>query len=263
MLHIIDTSVIQYQVLHSLESLAPNGTVHSDHLETYEDAVSLCVKSLEALTYEGDKMIFVGDSKPYFRKEIIPEYKAGRTPKPDCYHNISAVVDSIHDIWRIRTMEADDIVALLAVKSNTDCLIWTIDSDLMQLISPKVSWFNTAHWEPRLRSWGTWQEWFIKRRVAQKYWKKATGPHEAICSWKYTLGDKADNYGKQSPQVVYDLLKSPVFDMVTDDELSYRVETAYVPNRSQGEAAYRQLIDLGFKPPVLKVGETALGIGWD
>jgi 5'-3' exonuclease len=263
MLHIIDTSVIQYQILHCLESLAPNGAVHSDHLETYEDAVSLCVKSLEALTYECDKMLWVGDSKPYFRKEIIPEYKAGRTPKPDCYHNIASTVDSIHDVWRIRTMEADDLVALIATKSSQDCLIWTVDGDLMQLISPKVSWFNCAQWEPRLRAWGNWQEWFVKRKVAQKYWKKSSGPHEAICSWKYTLGDKADNYGKQAPQIVYDLLKSPVFEMVTDDELAYRIETAYVPNWIQGEAAYRQLTELGFKPPVLKVGETVLGIGWD
>jgi 5'-3' exonuclease len=263
MLHIIDTSVIQYNILHSLELLAPNGIVHDDSLETYEDAIALCLKSMEALTADGDRMIWVGDSKPYFRKSIVPEYKAGRTPKPDCYHNIVAVVDNVHDVWRIRTMEADDLVALIAVKSNAECLIWTIDSDLMQLISPRVSWFNAGPWEPRMRSWGNWQEWFIKRRIAMKYWKKASGPHEAICSWKYTLGDKADNYGKQESEIIYNLLKSPVFGMVTDDELAYRLETTYVPNPGQGESAYRQLIDLGFKPPVLRIGETASGIGWD
>jgi 5'-3' exonuclease len=262
MLHIIDTSVIQYHILHVLEVLAPNGVIYEDLLETYEDAVTLCVTSMEALTADGDRMIWVGDSKPYFRQQIVPEYKAGRTPKPDCYHDISAVVDKVHDVWRIRTMEADDLVALIAVKSNVDCLIWTIDSDLMQLISPTVSWFNTGPWAPRMRSMGNWREWFIKRRIAFKYWKKASGPHEAICSWKYTLGDKADNYGKEEPEIIYNLLKSPVFDMVTDDELAYRLETAYVPNPSQGVIAYKQLLELGFKPPVLRIGERVTDVGW-
>lgn len=261
MLHIMDTSVIQYNTLHALESLAPNGMIHDQHLETYEEAVELCLKSLEALTAEEDSMIWVGDSKPYFRKEIVPEYKAGRTPKPDCYHNIASVVDRVHDVWRIRTMEADDLVALVSSKAQHDCLIWTIDGDLMQLISPKTTWFSCAQWEPRLREWGNWQEWFIKRRIGKKYWQKASGPHQAVCSWKYALGDGSDNYGRHQPAIVYDLLQSPVFDLVSDDELQYRLETAYKPNPRQGDAAYQQLIDLGFKPPVLKLNDT-VAVGW-
>ena len=259
-LHIIDTSVILYNILGSLESLTMNGSVNIAS-DDFADAVTLCVQSLEALMNEGDLVIWVGDSSPYFRTEMFPEYKQGRPPKPDAFHDIARAVFGIRDVWMIRSAEADDLISLVCRAYNGPKRIWTVDGDLMQLIDSSTEWFNCGPWQPRLRTQANWKEWFIKRKIAKKYWEKAGSAHEAICLWKYTLGDKSDNYPRHQPAVMYDLKQSPVLDWVTEDDTIQKIGAAYVANVPLGTKAYDQLESMGFKPPVVKL-DSATSFGW-
>lgn len=260
-LHVIDTSVILYNILGSLGALTTCGRVNIA-FDDFADAVTLCVQSIDFLMDEGDRVIWVGDSSPYFRNVMFPEYKQGRPPKPDAFHDIARVVFGLKDVWMARRAEADDLVALVCQTHKGPKRIWTVDGDLMQLIDSSTEWFNCGPWEPRLRTQANWQEWFIKRKIAKKYWQNAKNAHDAICLWKYTLGDKSDNYPRHQPIEMYDLLRSPVFGWFTEQQILDKIADAYEVNVSDGAKAYEQLESMGFKPPVIALDKTG-SFGWD
>src|SRR5690606_7217361 len=86
-----------------------------------------------------------------FRDEWFPEYKAHRPPMPD---DLRAQIEPIHAAiaaagWPVLTIdgvEADDVIGTLARQAEAagmDTLISTGDKDLMQLVSPRIRWYNT------------------------------------------------------------------------------------------------------------------------
>lgn len=91
-----------------------------------------------------------------FRKDLYPEYKAHRSPKPD---DLVFQLPVMHDVCRAFGMEpieaagyeADDLIAtyaLLAQDLGAEVIIVTADKDLMQLVSPSILFYDFESGQP-------------------------------------------------------------------------------------------------------------------
>ena len=86
-----------------------------------------------------------------FRNEIFPDYKATRPELPEDlkpqFALIHEVVDALNLKWlQMEGYEADDLIATytnLALSQNKEVTIVSADKDLMQLIRPGVSFYDS------------------------------------------------------------------------------------------------------------------------
>ena len=84
---------------------------------------------------------------PTFRHKQYEAYKAQRPSTPQELRNqFSFVRDALTafnvPIYAIDGYEADDVLGTVAnqsKKAGLDCLIWTIDTDMLQLVEPGIS----------------------------------------------------------------------------------------------------------------------------
>ncbi len=87
----------------------------------------------------------VGDAPaPTFRRDIYTEYKANRPETPEDLREQTRLAREIIPLMGIPYieqpgLEADDIIAALARKSDVPVLIVSPDKDLLQLVSDNVS----------------------------------------------------------------------------------------------------------------------------
>jgi DNA polymerase-1 len=124
---------------------------------------------------------------PAERMELVPEYKANRSPMPDDLRSqlegineylASAAIPSV----RIDACEADDIMATLAVResgADTKVLLATHDKDLFQLISEDIQIVPVTGRK----------EIMGEQEVEAKTGVKPT----QIVDWLALIGDSADN----------------------------------------------------------------------
>jgi len=113
------------------------------------------VKTITSLgkSYSAKKIICTFDSGSLYRKTIFPEYKANRDIERteeeqeryeaffDC---LNEIIDSLpFDNYRFKGVEADDLIAYLALNSDFDTT-WIIssDRDLYQLLNSKTKIYN-------------------------------------------------------------------------------------------------------------------------
>ncbi|NBT58742.1 DNA polymerase I, partial [bacterium] len=124
--------------------------------------------------------------KPSFRKEIYPEYKANReSPPEDLIKQIPEILKMV-DAFRIKRMqlegaEADDVIATLAdraVKAGYEVDIITGDKDLMQLVTDKITLYDTMK-DKRVDPAG----------VVEKFGVKP----EQVVDFLALMGDASDN----------------------------------------------------------------------
>ena len=144
---LVDGSSYLYRAYHALPDLRspggePTGAIYG---------VLGMLRRLQA-DYKADYKAVVFDAKgKTFRDEWFPEYKAHRPPMPD---DLRAQIEPIHAAiaaagWPVLTIdgvEADDVIGTLARQAEAagmDTLISTGDKDLMQLVSPRIRWYNT------------------------------------------------------------------------------------------------------------------------
>ncbi|HEY1085950.1 MAG TPA: DNA polymerase I [Candidatus Saccharimonadales bacterium] len=123
------------------------------------------------------------------RKEIFPEYKAGRTRPPDDFF---AQIPLLHDLlesfgWPILELdnyEADDIIGTISVaaaeKDIETCII-SGDYDMMQLLSPHTSVYINKKGADMMR--------FTETEFEEKYGVKLT----QFVDYKALVGDSSDN----------------------------------------------------------------------
>ncbi|HEX4662241.1 MAG TPA: DNA polymerase, partial [Candidatus Saccharimonadales bacterium] len=141
-LAIIDGKSVFYRGYYSMPTLAtkdgtPTGGVYG-----------FTALSLEVIKKLKPDYVAVAWDKPKTnirrRKELYPEYKAGRKPAPpDFYTQIPILHDLLTafgwPLYEYDDYEADDIMGALAVKANQEgieaCLI-TSDLDMLQLVGP-------------------------------------------------------------------------------------------------------------------------------
>lgn len=137
--------------------------------------------------YSGKKLglVFALDNPAKRKKELFPEYKAGRKelefdPKPDCkklvkYFNCS-IIESEHE-------EADDVIASFCrdqIHSDVIVDVVTTDKDLWQL-----------GWQKNIRIYNPVKKKIILRSdLTEAFGLK---DHTKIPLWKAVFGDPSDN----------------------------------------------------------------------
>ena len=125
---------------------------------------------------------------PTFREEDFADYKARRKKTPE---ELVAQLPHINNLCEAAGFsviskegyEADDIIATLAgeaEKENIETVIFTLDKDLMQLVSDKVKILN-------MHKSGV--EWYDKAKVEEKFGV----PPEKINDFLALAGDASDN----------------------------------------------------------------------
>jgi DNA polymerase-1 len=146
---LIDADVIAYEACaacqQELEYEPGYFTWHSsfeDVLETFNSTVRT-IKS----TLEGDDVILcLTDSEGNFRKKLLPTYKGKRGKKPLVLKTLKQhLIDAFSAYWR-PGLEGDDIMGILATRSNPDGedrIIVSIDKDMKQIPGKLVRWPNT------------------------------------------------------------------------------------------------------------------------
>ncbi len=123
------------------------------------------------------------------RKEIYPEYKAGRTRPPDDFF---AQIPLLHDLlesfgWpvlEIDDYEADDIIGTLSVeatKKDIETCIVSGDYDMMQLLSKHTSVYINKKGSDMMR--------FTEAEFEEKYGVKLA----QFVDYKALVGDSSDN----------------------------------------------------------------------
>ena len=153
-------------------------TLHADAHEAeaqIDDRVEGIVTTiLDKLNYEGEYRIIMCISDPVanFRKKILSTYKANRIGKrkPVCYREVIDWIKAHYITRMIPTLEADDVVGILATKYKGQEVHSSGDKDFRSI--PGV-FYNFLQGEL----------YHISEREADK--------------WFYTqtlIGDKADNY---------------------------------------------------------------------
>lgn len=102
-----------------------------------------------ALLFDCDSIFIACDSRNYWRRDIYPEYKAGRK-KDDRWEEVNEVFDEVKDyftnytkvpVCEVLRVEADDIIAR-AVKRFDRSVILSTDKDFIQLISENVRLYS-------------------------------------------------------------------------------------------------------------------------
>lgn len=153
-------------------------TLHADAKEAetqVDDRVEGIVTTiLDKLNYEGEYKIIMclSDPKVNFRKRILSTYKANRIGKrkPVCYAEVLQWIIDNYDTKSIPTLEADDVIGILATRHKGHEVHCSGDKDFRSI--PGV-FYNFLKGEL----------YHIDEREADK--------------WFYTqtlIGDKADNY---------------------------------------------------------------------
>lgn len=123
------------------------------------------------------------------RKEIYPEYKAGRAIPPDDFY---AQIPLLHDLlesfgWPVLEMddyEADDIIGTISVeaaKKGIETCVVSGDYDMMQLLSPHTSVY--------INKKGAEMMHFTEKEFEQKYGVKLA----QFVDYKALVGDSSDN----------------------------------------------------------------------
>ena len=148
---------------------------------------------LETLrAHQPDHAVVALEGGRTFRHETYTEYKAHRPEMPDDFQQQVTVIVNLLEAMNIPVMiregyEADDVIgslsSSLAADSNTDVLIVTGDSDLLQLVDDHVTAVL-----PGRRSFSDLRL-FDRDAVIERF---GVGP-ELVADYKAIVGDTSDN----------------------------------------------------------------------
>jgi 5'-3' exonuclease len=113
-----------------------------NHIQTFNQKLTGFLSK-----FHWDELWFVLDSRPQYKYDIFPEYKAGRKrikfdPKPAIFEllkswNSNMIVASGY--------EADDGIATFTAKAEGDILILSSDKDLWQLLKRPQTWIFSMY----------------------------------------------------------------------------------------------------------------------
>jgi hypothetical protein len=256
-LTVIDYNALVYPIMARLEFLAPSGNVLFGKEREYTELVRRLVMACATTVHpEAEQQYWsvVTDAETYFRSKLCPGYKGKRPPKPSCFQFATQALRHIpHHV--VHDFEADDLLARAVAqhRENFDRIyIWTIDSDIYQLVDEKVHILLPKAHNPEFPviTPETCKRWFtmkVLRRATRtrskettKYWKcqhkKEYGswlgdPYRSICHLKYTQGDTSDNYSPRQNPIIFDLKRSPIHATnynVTFQETNHEIHQHWV-----------------------------------
>ena len=284
-LFIIDTQVVLHQIASALERRFGVDPLEPERQVTAGLFVQSAISHINNLGWipyfqqvaHECLVVWVDDSKPYWRASAYPKYKGNRSLKPHyktlygltCYHfNESAAPISV---IRFPAYEADDIAAAIVrlwLESSRQMLtqihLCTVDSDWHGLIAdPAIFWLGTRDFVPRVRTRAEVYNWLTSQWNKQSKRKKGlwTLPGyqdfhpDHIWDWKSAVGDKADNLPEGAPRHMIDLMHPPrTNDLAINDSARNKifkgVSIATQPNIAKSEQALQALHYLGFTAPI-------------
>ena len=135
-------------------------TIHRDNLELGEDLIRhMVLNSLRGHNKKFRKqygeMVIACDSGNVWRKQIFPNYKAGRKAnRAKSEHDWEYIFDLLskvkneikqflpYKVIEVESVEADDIIAVLCKRTNEKVLILSGDKDFIQLHNDRVKQYN-------------------------------------------------------------------------------------------------------------------------
>lgn len=153
-------------------------TLHADAHEAemqVDDRVEdIVIGILDTLNYEGEYRIIMclSDAKANFRKKILATYKANRIGKrkPVCYSEVRQWIIDNYDTKQIPTLEADDVIGILATRLKGQEVHVSGDKDFRSIPGRFYNFLKGELYE-------------ISEQEADKWFYKQT-----------LIGDIADNY---------------------------------------------------------------------
>jgi hypothetical protein len=189
---------------------------------------------LPSLRGKGDiRAVWLEDSKPYWREEIFPEYKCGRSRAygEDYYLAVSAFQEMGLPLLAYPGQEADDLA--MAVVENLSLLhrpvrtfLITADSDWMGLVRPDVWFIEVYGRNPQMRGKVEVWNWLRSRynkasKKRQRMWGEFQPLDDFDCrkvyDWKILVGDPGDNVPPGAPELI-DLFNPPdKFNILKDE----------------------------------------------
>jgi DNA polymerase-1 len=144
---LIDGSSYLYRAYHALPKLTnsagePTGALHG--------VLSMINKLVREQPAKHIAVVFDAPGKT-FRDDMYAEYKANRPPMPDDLRDqVEPLVDAVRamglPLLRIEGVEADDVIGTLCRRCSEEgrnVLVSTVDKDMAQLVSDRVTLVNT------------------------------------------------------------------------------------------------------------------------
>lgn len=193
----------------------------SAHMQAFIEDTIHTYSYLPFMPEPADHILWVGDSKPYFRTKMMMSesmgvYKGTRSDRSSEQQDFLSIFNKVANPVLFPHYEADDLIAgYIRERRDVEKIrICTVDSDLMQLIHANVDWFCIYGFPPQLRSLtGGMDTWLTKK--FSKLSNKRIGHldvnnPQSIIDWKVEYGDIADNIpaGEQSRSLI-DLFNPP------------------------------------------------------
>lgn len=231
--------------------------------------------------------------KPYWRVNALSAhfgkdyegYKAGRAAKTDEFNLVAQIgLDYIKKeglpYFTKPAYEADDWAGLMVYHRNAhldfskklpplaqrEVLLYTVDTDWLQLAGRGVYWVNTGPWTPRVRGEIEACRYLVSK--AKRSTLREMGPIKyanQIVRWKELEGDKADNLPPGSPRWSIDLIaQHPQFGLAYQRGISKYLkalnETKPNVKRSHVTESFNWIASRGY--PLLFPHNDYLDNGW-
>jgi DNA polymerase-1 len=135
---LIDGDILIYKAISSVEQeieFEPDVWVMMTDLNDAKDAFVTQLTNLIMKVDGCEPKICVSDPDANFRKEIYPQYKANRKAqrKPMGFKAFRQWVLSSYPCLSKPSLEADDVLGILATKPGNNAVIYSIDKDLKQI----------------------------------------------------------------------------------------------------------------------------------
>lgn len=167
------------------------------------------------------RILWVGDSKPYWRSVKYPAYKSGRKPKSALFKQANEAMEKLlgDRLVTVKGFEADDLAAYYAQNSGEadHTLLVTLDTDWFQLVSPPVTVYSTYgnHGVVRAERVTEWLDHKYKKMSGKAKQRLElyrgedqylTECHRGIVAYKRAVGDSSDNLPIGCDRSLVDLL---------------------------------------------------------
>jgi len=124
---------------------------HATADQELSEAFERTVAKVTALAHDADHVAVCCDAPPYWRREVLPEYKAQReAAPPQAVEQLTRVKERLESdgflLWSAKGFEADDVIATAtkeATARGDSVVIASNDKDLHQLVSENVTVLST------------------------------------------------------------------------------------------------------------------------
>lgn len=89
-----------------------------------------------------EDIIFCFTTSPNWRYDVLPTYKHNRKDKPELFHQLKDYIRENFKVKEKPTLEADDVMGILATISPEKYVIASLDKDLKQIPGKHFNWLT-------------------------------------------------------------------------------------------------------------------------